>query len=169
MSLKTTYGIAVAVLKDGQIYMSRRAEGTTYPKKWQFVNDFQWPGERTTLAASRIMKEQMDVEVNENRFHFATILLPEGKNLLYYVYMIHLDKDEIPMNVEDEYRSDWRLFSLEAACVLDVIPELRDIIKKLYKSKIKFEKNLSVDTKQLTQGEQLHLSKLLGPKMTRIV
>ena len=132
-------------------------------------------------TVARLIEEQTQLKIDKRRFHFATNITISESNEFYYVYIVNLNEDEIPLNTCDRWRGDWRVFPLDKASVLDVVPGIRNVIKALYRTllKVEYDRNFQwlADQKrqqifigppqeQLSQGEQLHLSKL-GPKMTR--
>jgi len=188
----TLYGAAVVLIKNKQIYLSRRTEKVMFPKKWQFINGRLRNMEQSMDTAERLVEEQTKLKIDRRRLYFATNITVSESNEFYYVYILNLNEDEVPLNTCDRWRGDWRIFPLDKASVLDVVPGIRGIIKGLHRSLLKLEsdKNFQwlADQKrqqvmmgpmpqqdqipfehicqQLSQGEQLHLSKL-GPKMTR--
>ncbi len=174
----TIYGSAVAVLKDGQIIMSRRSESVIFPKKWQFVHGRLHTGEMSIKAAIRLVYDQMDISIEDKmRFKFVKSIENDEKREMYFVYLLSLNSDEMPVNTCDRFRGDWRAFDLEKAIPLDVIDGVRPILKKLHKTKLKYETYLlnsvgkNFDVSQggvLTEREARTLAKL-GPKMTRLV
>jgi len=195
MSSNTLYGAAVVLIKNKQIYLSRRTEKVMFPKKWQFINGRLRNMEQSMDTAERLVEEQTKLKVDRRRLYFATNITVSESNEFYYVYILNLTADEVPLNTCDRWRGDWRIFPLDKATVLDVVPGIRPIIKALHRTLLKVEsdKNFQwlADQKrqqaligppapqqqqqhttpehilqQLSQGEQLHLSKL-GPKMTR--
>lgn len=181
-SLNTIYGAAVILEKDDQIYLSRRSENVTFPKKWQFINGRINGVEQSLDCAMRIVEDQTGLKIaDESRFYLLTTLELNNINEFYYVYAIHLEKNENPFNTCDRFRGDWRAFPLEKAVVLDVVTGIRDTIKHLHRGLIKakafhhknktdeefFKKQFAANgVTQLSQGELLHLEKL-GAKYTR--
>jgi len=179
----TIYGAAVALIKNKQIYLFRRTEKVLFPKKWSFISARLRNTEQSMDTAARIITEQSSLKIDKRRLFFATNVTVEESNEFYYVYIVNLNNDEIPLNTCDRWRGDWRIFPLDKASVLDLVPGIRPIIRGLHRSLVKIE---TVESKpiigplpqqkqestkehirqQLSQGEQLHLSKL-GAKMTR--
>jgi len=183
MSTQTLYGAAVLLVKDKQVYLSRRTEKVMFPKKWQFINGRLQHLEQSMGAALRLVYEQTGIKIEDKkRLHFTRTVDVESTNEFYYVYLINLNKYETPVNTCERWRGDWRLFKMESAVVLDVVPGIRGILKGLHRGLTKYElaqkvfvgpQNQShpIDehdriVQQLSQGEQLHLKKL-GAKMTR--
>jgi len=164
----TIYGVAVVVIKDGQVIMSRRTETVVIPKKWQFVHGRLKRGELSIEAAIRLVYDQMDIAINDKmRFKFVNSVQPNDKEL-YFVYLVNLNKDEVPINTCDRFRGDWRVFDLDKAAVLDVIDGIRPILRKLLKTKLKYEVYKQTAMGVLTEREARTLAKL-GPKMTRLI
>lgn len=181
----------MVLIKNKQIYLSRRTEKVMFPKKWQFINGRLRNTEQSMATAERIIEEQTKLKIDPKRLFFATNITVGESNEFYYVYIVNLKDDETPVNTCERWRGDWRLFPLDKASVLDVVPGIRGIIKGLHRSLLKMEAQETVDKimgpnlpksqpqqqqeqrttpehirQQLSQSEQLHLSKL-GPKMTR--
>ncbi len=165
----TIYGVAVAVLKDSKIFLSRRTEVVINPKKWQFVHGRLHKEEPSVNGAMRLVEDQMDVNITDcMRFKFvSSVSCCEGQEH-YYMYLLNLKTEEEPINTCDRFRSDWRLFDLEHAETLDVLEGIRPIIRKLKKTKLKFESYKQSGNNVLTEREARALAKL-GPRMTRLV
>ena len=89
----TIYGTVVCVVKNNQLYLSRRTEKTIIsPKKWQTVNGLlASQSEMSVQAAIRLVKEQMDIDVHDkSRYTFADTLNTEDKKFFYFVYLLNL-------------------------------------------------------------------------------
>lgn len=170
MSTGITYGVAVAVLKNKEIYMSRRSEQMSLPKKWQLVYGKFKTGEQSSETARRLLNEQMSINIDrdDDRFFFAKTIHIKETSECYFIYLINLTEDEIPSDTCSHRRGAWRAFKLSAAVVLDVVPGTRIVIKKLLNTLTKIEQTEKSFVNQLTPGESQHLEKL-GPKMTRIL
>ena len=115
----TKYGAAIGLFRGKEIYMSRRIDVPLFPKKWQFVNGRLKGSEQSLDAAIRILQEQTGIKIDKSRLHYITGIPYTATNEYYYVYLVHLQDLEIPINTDIEHRSDWKLFSLEAAIVLE--------------------------------------------------
>jgi 8-oxo-dGTP pyrophosphatase MutT (NUDIX family) len=135
----TRYGAAIGLFRGKEIYMSRRIDVPLFPKKWQFVNGRLKGSEQSLDAAIRILQEQTGIKIDKSRLHYITGIPYAVTNEYYYVYLVHLQDLEIPVNTDIEHRSDWKLFSLEAAIVLDVVPGLRHILVKARRGLLKAE------------------------------
>jgi 8-oxo-dGTP pyrophosphatase MutT (NUDIX family) len=135
----TRYGTAIGLFKGKEIYMSRRIDVPLFPKKWQFVNGRLKGAEQSLDAAVRIVKDQTGITVDKSRLHYVTGIPYTATNEYYYVYLVHLQDSEIPVNTDSAHRSDWKLFVLGAAIVLDVVPGLRHILVKAHKGLLKVE------------------------------
>jgi 8-oxo-dGTP pyrophosphatase MutT (NUDIX family) len=176
-TMRKLYGVGVGVIKNKQVYMCRRGDSIQpFGKKWQFIHGALLAGEQSMQAACRLVEEQMGIKgITKDRLSFGTYV-DEYKDEFYYVYLINLKPDEIPMNTDSNKRGDWRLFSLDKAIPLDVLPGLRTILISLNRTLEKWEGirkviKFSKIQDQMTPGEKLHMSHAscpLGPKMTRL-
>ncbi len=135
----TRYGAAIGLFKGKEIYLSRRIDVPLFPKKWQFVNGGLKGSEQSLDAAMRVVAEQTGITIDKSRLHYITGIPCTQTNEYYYVYLVHLQDLEIPVNTDIQHRSDWRLFSLESAIVLDVVPGLRHILVKARRGLLKLE------------------------------
>ena len=133
------YGVIIGlVTNDKKIYLSRRIDTIkVYPKKWQLINDeLKSVCESSLDAAARTIREETGINVTTNRLHHINLLQLDNQS--YYIYMVHLAKGEIPFYIDDIKiqrgmfnHTEWREFSLEQAVVLDLVPCLRSILRKL--------------------------------------
>ena len=126
----TRYGVAVGLIKDKAIYLSRRIDTPMFPKKWQFVNGWLWGSEQSQDAALRVVETQTGIKIEKDRLNYINSLTVTESNEFYYIYLVHLEDSETPTNTDIKYRSDWKLFPLEAASILDLVPGLRTIIRR---------------------------------------
>jgi 8-oxo-dGTP pyrophosphatase MutT (NUDIX family) len=146
------YGTAIGLFKGKEVYLSRRIEVPLFPKKWQFANGRLKGGEQSLDAAIRVVEEQTGIKIDKSRLNYVTGIPYTATNEYYYAYLVHLEDSEIPANTDKKYRSDWRLFDLESAIVLDVVPGLRRILVKTRRALLKVEEesdqnhNESTDT-----------------------
>jgi len=154
----TKYGVVLAVLKDGQIYMSQRTDSVTYPKKWNVISGMQRPDEQSIDTAYRLLTEQMLIHAEKKRFHFVESI-NTVTNELFYVYLLSLNPLEVPCNTKKEYRNEWRLFPIKKSMILDVVPGIRNIVRNLFRAEF-YSKTAETDKELRTH---------LGPKMTRLV
>jgi len=166
---KTFYGVAVVLEKNKQLYLSRRSENMAiFPKKWQFVNGRLGGSEISIKSGIRHVEEQTGIKLDQGRLVHAALMNIDEINECYYIYLVHLKESETPVNTNQRLRSDWRLFPLESAVVLDVIPCIRDIIKKLNKNLIKFETMQKLKD-DLEEEQKIRKLAQLVHKMTRLV
>jgi ADP-ribose pyrophosphatase YjhB (NUDIX family) len=157
MSQNTMYGAAVVLVKGDAIYLCRRGEGAlVFPKKWQFVNTHLKHIETSIESAVRAIKEQTNLNVDKQRLCFIDWLNIDSTNEYYYVHAVNLKPDEFPENTDSDVRGDWRAYPLNKAIVLDVVPGIRSIMIKLYRS------HKTISDKE---NEYKYLE-TLGPKMT---
>jgi len=68
----TLYGAAVVLIKNKQIYLSRRTEKVMFPKKWQFINGRLRNMEQSMDTAERLVEEQTKLKIDRRRLYFAT-------------------------------------------------------------------------------------------------
>ena len=161
MSSNTLYGAAVVLIKNKQIYLSRRTEKVMFPKKWQFINGRLRNMEQSMDTAERLVEEQTKLKVDRRRLFFATNITVSESNEFYYVYILNLTADEVPLNTCDRWRGDWRIFPLDKASVLDVVPGIRPIIKALHRTLLKVE----ADKNFQWLADQKRQQALIGPMM----
>ena len=128
----TTYGVAVGLVKNKKIYLSRRLDTPLFPKKWQFVNGWLWGCEQSQDAAVRVVETQTGIKIGKDRLFYMNVLTVKESNEFYYVYLVHLKDSEVPANTDGRYRSEWKPFELKAAAILDLVPGLRNIIRKTW-------------------------------------
>jgi len=141
----TTYGVAVGLVKDRGIYLSRRIDTPLFPKKWQFVNGAMKQGENGHTASIRIAQDQTGLIIAGSKLHYIGSITIDAADEFYFVYLVHLKEHEVPTNnngVTD--RSDWKLFKMNAAVVLDLVPGLRHILFKLNKALLKVDLEISL-------------------------
>ena len=146
----TKYGVAIGLVNGKELYLSRRSEKVVFGKKWQLINGRLRGSETSKEAALRLVWEHTNIPMSTLRFHdVGNIHLAESHEF-YYVYLVHLRADEKPVETTDHerWRGPWRSFPLDRAVVLDLVPGVRNVIKKLYKSLKK------VEASQLTEKEK---------------
>lgn len=165
VNTKSRYGVCVGLFKGKEVYLSRRMDVLAFPKKWQFVNGYLRDtinaNEISQDAAVRILKEDTGLDIHRNRLHYINLLDVAGE--YYYLYLVHLNDDEIPQDKpflpgEPTIHSDWKVFPLDKALVLDLVPGLRTVIRKLHKCLNKLEeekkkKTQKIDTTRFTDTE----------------
>jgi ADP-ribose pyrophosphatase YjhB (NUDIX family) len=139
IDMNTRYGAAVGLIKGNMVYLSRRSEKLPFGKKWQFVNGRLNSNETGQSCALRVVKEQTGIDLTKDQLYFINSVSIDDTKEFYYIYLVHLDLDEMPFCVENNFRSGWRLFKLEHACALDLVPGIRHILRKLFKSYEKIE------------------------------
>lgn len=134
---KTLYGAAIGLFKGDEVILSRRIDTPKFPKKWQFCNGRLRGQEQSQDAAIRIVKEQTGIQLDKKQLHYINSISLAESHEFYYVYLVHLKDDEKPTNTDTKYRSNWRQFKLGNACVLDLVPGIRNILRKLLSCLIK--------------------------------
>jgi len=172
----TIYGVAIGMVKHGQVYLSRRKESVLYPKKWQFVNGRMRDDAHAVDEAARIFKDQTDISVKDKtRFIFVKGISSHEYREFYFTYLINLTEDEIPKNTCDRFHDDWRPFNLDKAEMLDVVDGLRPVLKQMKKTKSKYESyrkamnEFFLETDSKKHEENAETIAKLGPKMTRLL
>ena len=143
----TRYGAAIGLIKGKEVYLSRRIDTPLFPKKWQFANGRLKGQEQSQDSAVRIVEEQTGIKIGKDRLYYLRAVTIPDSNEFYYIYLVHLQDSETPINVDNKYFSDWKLFNLTAAGVLDLVPGIRTILRKLNKSLLK------VEAEQKSKGE----------------
>ncbi len=165
----TIYGVAVGMVRYGQVFLSRRTETVLYPKKWQFVNGRLKKGEVSVEAAMRVLADQTDIVINDReRFSFVKGISTNDHREFWFVYLVTLGDNDIPMNTCERFHGDWKPFDLERAEVLDVVDGIRPILRKMKKTKLKFETYLKSASGILSEKKRQEIVQL-GPKMTRLL
>lgn len=170
---KTIYGVMVGVVKNQQVYMCRRTDVLKhYPKKWQFVNGRLNNNEQSYDAAERVLRDWMGLEIHRKRLTSVGTMKVDEINHFYYIYLLNLDKDEIPANTCSRWRDDWRLFTLDKAIPLDVIPCIRGVLKKMERNLNKAKLSEANRSPKYPNGilspRELEILKALDPKMTTV-
>jgi 8-oxo-dGTP pyrophosphatase MutT (NUDIX family) len=148
--LSTRYGVAIGLVKDKEIYLSRRAEVVMFPKKWQFVNGRMRGAELSRDAAVRIIESETGIVINKERLHDTGTLTVDESGEFYYVYLVHLNEGECPSISSETFHGAWRAFPLPSAVVLDLVPGLRKVLRGLYRALTTVE----FDAKDLTWQEK---------------
>lgn len=128
------YASAVWLVSDKQVYLCRRINTTTYHGKWQPVWRELAISELPMAGACKAVEEQTGLTITESRLHWAQTLSDENITRMCWVYLVHLNKDEIPRAPQDMEMSDWVLCRLDKAAILDLVPGFRVIAVKLLKS-----------------------------------
>ena len=141
----TRYGVAVGLFKGKEVYLSRRSEKIIFGKKWQFINGRMRGAEVSAEGALRLVEEQTGITITKDRLHDVGNISVEQTGEFYYVYLVHLKEGECPTNPDEKIRGPWRLFPMEASIVLDLVPGVRNILRKLHKclAKVELETNLT--------------------------
>ena len=131
MNESPLYGVAVALVKDKRVFLSRRMNTVILPKKWQFINTRITGIEQSQDSAVRVVEDETGVKLSKDRLYYTSYLsLPQLKEY-YYLYLVGLRADETPIEIKNNFRSSWRSFKIDDALVLDVIPGIREILKKM--------------------------------------
>jgi ADP-ribose pyrophosphatase YjhB (NUDIX family) len=136
---KTIYGTAIGLFDGKEVYLSRRIDTPLYPKKWQFVNARLKASEQSQAGAIRVVEDQTGIQLTNDRLCYVHAITIADTNEFYYVYLVHLRPGEKPINSDTKYRSEWKKFKLENAVVLDLVPGVRTILRKLLRCLIKVE------------------------------
>ena len=135
----TMYGAAIGLFDGKEVYLSRRIDTPQFPKKWQFVNARLRPSEQSQSGAIRVVEDQTGIQLTNDRLHYVNAITLTDTHEFYYVYLVHLRADEKPINSDTKYRSEWKKFKLENAVVLDLVPGIRTILRRLLRCLIKVE------------------------------
>jgi hypothetical protein len=135
------YAMAVWLVSNKQVYLCRRINTTTYHGKWQPVWRELAVCELPMAGAVTAIKEQTGIVIDDRRLVWAQTLNDEKMTKMCWVYLIHLNNDEIPRAPQEPEMSDWVLFRLDKAVILDLIPGFRivpiNLLKSLKKSVMK--------------------------------
>ena len=130
------YKGAVAIVMrnpQGLIYLSLRKNTETWNDCYAFAGgrvDFDDPSPK--FAAHREIFEETELYIPTYRFQ----LIWEGSTETAepeHIYMIELTEFEIPQNTEPDKHDPWKLYTIEEARKLKVIPlmlEIFDVIEK---------------------------------------
>ena len=148
----TRYGVVVGLVKGTEIYLSRRIDDKkfAFPKKWQFLNGYlKETLEISIEAAHRTVLEETGINIHKNRFYFLNSITV-GKEF-YYIYLVHLKDDETPIEIDEKVfgHSNWKAFPLDKAVVLDLVPCLRTILRKLLKTLAIAERGKMKETQKI--------------------
>jgi len=128
------YSSAVWLVSNKQIYLCRRINTKTYHGKWQPVWRELAIGELPIEGSIAAVKEQTGIVITENRLQWAQTLSDDAITKMCWVYLVHLNNDEIPRAPQEPEMSDWVLCRLDKASILDLVPGFRIIAINLLKS-----------------------------------
>ena len=132
-NMNTVYGVVVCLVKNKQVYLSRRIDTTLFSKKWQFLNTWMRGSQSSFEAAINLVERETGIVITRDRLFFASSISLTSLHEFYYIYLVNLKDDEIVVDIEDKHRSPWKPFPLLGAIVLDVVPAIRPILRKLLK------------------------------------
>jgi len=140
---KTLYGVLIGLVQNKRVYLSRRLKVQLYPGKWQLINGHIRTGEEQSADASvRIVERDTGLKLDRNRFHYVHSVFIKEINEFYYVHLVHLKEDETPVSTENTVVSALKSFKIADAVVLDVIPSVRSILKRLNASLVVYESKM---------------------------
>ena len=148
----TRYGVVVGLVKGTEIYLSRRTDEKKYafPKKWQFVNGYlKETLEISIEAAHRETLRETGLDIHKSRFYYLNSITVG--NEFYYIYLVHLNENESPVEIDEKIfgHSNWKAFPLDKAVVLDLVPCLRTILRKLLKTLAVAERGKMKETQKI--------------------
>lgn len=135
----TRYGAAIGLFQGKEIFLSRRVDTPLFAKKWQIVNARLKGIEQSQEGAIRIVEDQTGIQLTRDRLHYISSITLSDTAEFYYVYLVHLKDGETPINSDTKYRTEWKKFKLENAVVLDLVPGIRPVLRKLLRCLIKVE------------------------------
>ena len=133
-SMNTCYGVIVCLIKDKEIYLSRRLDTPLFSKKWQLLNSWMRSGESSFEVAINLIDKETGITITRDRLFIASTISITNLHEFFYIYLVNLNKNECVVDIEDKYRSFWKAFPLNRAIVLDVVPAIRPILRKLLKN-----------------------------------
>lgn len=135
------YSSAVWLVSNKQVYLCRRINTTTYHGKWQPVWRELTMGELPMKGAVDAVKEQTGIVITESRLQWAQTLSDEKITKMCWVYLVHLNNDEMPSVPQEPEMSNWVLCRLDKASILDLVPGFRVVAINLLKGLKKVSEN----------------------------
>ena len=135
------YSIAVWLVSDKKAYLCRRINTKVFSGKWQPVCRELAMKELPQDGAVTAVEEQTGIKITEKRLHWAQTLNDATLQNICWVYLVHLNNDEIPRAPQNAEMSDWVLQRLDKAAILDLIPGFRVVAIRLLKA-LKKEKGM---------------------------
>ena len=128
------YAIAVWLVSNKQVYLCRRISTDKLHNKWQPIWRELTKSELPQEGAIRAVEEQTGISIPITRLYWAQTLSNEDMTNMCWVYLVHLRNDEIPRAPQELDMSDWVLYRLDRAAILDLVPGFRVVAVKLLKS-----------------------------------
>ena len=128
----TPWTVAVGLLKDKGVYLSKRLNTKTFPDMWQFAGGKLEDNELPIYGAIRETKEETGLEFPYDRLDYACSIVGDPTTKVCYTYLVHLNDDEIPKKMED-LATEWSWFPFSEAIKLPLLPGLKELIGQLIK------------------------------------
>lgn len=128
------YAISVWLVSDKQVYLCRRINTEKFHGKWQPVWRELEMSELPMPGAVKAVEEQTGIVITESRLHWAQTISNENITNICWVYLVNLKNDEIPRAPQEPEMSNWVLYRLDKAAILDLVPGFRVVAVKLLKS-----------------------------------
>jgi len=134
---KTKYGVAIALFKGNEVYMSQRTWNQLhYSSDWQIVYGYvSGDYERYADAAVRVTKEETGINLVISRLCYIKSMMVG--NEFYYTYFVHLKDDEVPAPPTTDQlvtRSGYTSFPLERAVNMKLVPCLEKLLRATWKA-----------------------------------
>lgn len=134
---KTKYGVAIALFKGDEVYMSQRMWNQLhYNNAWQIVYGYvSGDYERYADAAVRVVKEETGIILEVSRLCYIKSMMVG--NEFYYTYFVHLKDGEVPAPPTTEQlviRSGYTTFPLERAVNMKLVPCLEKMLRTALKA-----------------------------------
>lgn len=98
-------------------------------------------GELPMKGAVDAVKEQTGIVITESRLQWAQTLSDEKITKMCWVYLVHLNNDEMPSVPQEPEMSNWVLCRLDKASILDLVPGFRVVAINLLKGLKKVSEN----------------------------
>lgn len=134
---KTKYGVAIALFKGSEVYLSQRMWNQLhYSNQWQIVYGFvNGDYERYADAAKRIVKDETGIDLTIDRLCYIKSMMVG--NEFYYTYFVHLKDGEVPAQANKEQfalRGNFISFPLERAVNMNLVPCLEKLLRTALKA-----------------------------------
>ena len=128
----TPYTVAVGLLKDGGVFLSKRVKTKTFPDLWQFPGGKLEGDELPIYGAIREVKEETGLDIDYSRLDYKVGIVGDKTTRVCYTYVVQLEQNEVPKKMED-LATEWQWFTFDEAIKLPLLPGLKELLTQLKK------------------------------------
>lgn len=126
------YTVAVGLLKNGGVYLSKRVGTKTFPNMWQFAGGKLEENELPIYGAIRETKEETGLDIDHTKLEYKVGIVGDATTKVCYTYVVQLETDQVPKKTED-LATEWEWFTFDEALKLPLLPGLKELINQLKK------------------------------------